>query len=110
MDPNEVLTTNALFDGVPDQVLATIADISKEVEHFRGELIFEEGEKAEHLYILVEGKVSIRAHLTSRPESITVAILNQSDQSFGWSCVVAPFCYTASALCETDCRLLAIPG
>jgi CRP-like cAMP-binding protein len=99
-----------LFESVTEDVLSAISEISKVITHSRGELIFTEGDKAENLYILVEGEVAIRVRLTSRPESITVAVLNQSYESFGWSCVVAPYHYTASALCDAECTLFAIPG
>ena len=110
MIPTKFLHPVGLFEEVSHGQLSKISEISEMVEQSRGELIFTEGDRAEYLYILVEGKVAIRVKLTSRPESITVAVLNQSYQSFGWSGVVEPYHYTASALCETDCYLIAIPG
>jgi CRP-like cAMP-binding protein len=41
---------------------------------------------------------------------LTVSVINQAHQSFGWSGIVSPYHFTASARCETDCRVLAIPG
>lgn len=110
MIPTKLLHPIGLFEEVSHGQLSKIAVISEVAKRSRGELIFSEGDRAEYLYILVEGKVAIRVQLTSRPESVTVAVLNQTHQSFGWSGVVEPYHYTASALCEEDCYLIAIPG
>ena len=107
---SEELSAVGLFDEIPDEQLAKIVDIAEETEFALGELIFREGTEAEHIYVLLDGKVAIRVHLTSRPESLTVSVINKPYQSFGWSGVVPPYHFTASALCESDCRLLAIPG
>lgn len=110
MIPTKLLHPVGLFEDVSEGQLSKIAEISEVAKRSRGELIFSEGDRAEYLYILVEGKVVIRVQLTSRPESVTVAALNQTHQSFGWSGIVEPYHYTASALCEEDCYLIAIPG
>jgi toluene monooxygenase system ferredoxin subunit len=95
---------------MPKEELAKIAEICEETIYTNGTMIFHEGDQAEFLYILLEGKVVIRLQLTSRPESVTVAVITKTNQSFGWSSVVAPYHYTAGALCEADCTLLRIPG
>jgi CRP-like cAMP-binding protein len=107
---SQILSQIDLFEGVPEAQLTTIAEISKEGTCPRGEMIFREGTKAEQLYILLAGKVAIQVHLTSRPKTITTAIINQPHQCFGWSGIIAPHHYTASALCRTNCRFLAIHG
>jgi CRP-like cAMP-binding protein len=43
-------------------------------------------------------------------ENVTVAAINSLGQSIGWSGVIAPHYYTASARCQTDGRLVAING
>ena len=110
MECGQLLSKVDLFEDLPDDQISAVAEICNEKTYAKGELIFDEGEKADNLYILMEGRVSIRMRLTSKPQSITVSILNDSPQSFGWSGVVAPYFYTAFALCEDDCRLLALPG
>lgn len=104
------LSDVGLFKDLPDELLSRIASMSEEFSRSSGETIFQEGDEADRLHILLEGKVSIRVHLTSRPASVAVAILNQPYMTFGWSGIVSPYRYTASAMCEEDCRLIAIPG
>ena len=73
-------------------------------------MLFREGHKAERLYILVDGKIQISIQLSSRPERLIMSVIDEPGQVFGWSALVAPYQYTASALCETDGRLLATKG
>jgi CRP-like cAMP-binding protein len=110
MISSQILSQIELFEGVPQGQLAAIAGIGEEVTYQEGETIFREGDNAEQLYILLQGNISIQVQLSSRPERITVSVISQPNQSFGWSGVVAPYHYTASALCKTGCRLLAING
>lgn len=110
MVSNQMLSQIDLFEGLPHEQLEVIAKISEETNCQKGELIFREAAKAEKLYVLLEGKVALRLQISSKPQSITVSVINSSNQSFGWSGLVAPYHYTASALCESDCRLLAIDG
>ena len=64
MDKVEVLRTVELFDGATDELLNKVADIAEEKNFALGEMIFEEGEKAECVYVLLEGKVRISIDLT----------------------------------------------
>lgn len=99
-----------LFEGLSVEQLETVADLCEEVTCSRGEMLFWEGDEAGLLYILLEGKIHISLQLSSRPERVTMSIIGEHGQPFGWSGVVAPHYYTASALCESDCRALAING
>ena len=110
MDKVEVLRKCALFEGATDELITKVADIAEEKTFALGEMIFEEGEKAQWVYILLEGKVRISIDLTSKPTYITVAMINEPNWAFGWSGIVAPYRYTATATCEMDTRALAIPG
>lgn len=110
MVSNQMLSQIDLFADLPQKQLEVIAEISEETTCQRGELIFQEATKAEKLYVLLEGKVAIRLQISSKPQSITVSVINQTNESFGWSGIITPYHYTASALCESDCRLLAIDG
>ncbi|UCC86636.1 MAG: cyclic nucleotide-binding domain-containing protein [Anaerolineales bacterium] len=106
----EILSQARLFDGLTEEQLATIADLCEEVTCQEGEVLFWEGDQAEWLYILLEGEITIYVQLSSRPERVTVSVIKQPYQTFAWSGVVAPYRYTASALCETECRLIALDG
>lgn len=110
MDKVEVLRNVELFEGSADDLLTKVAEIAEEKTFSLGEMIFDEGEKAKWVYILLEGKVRISIDLTSKPTYVTVAMLDESNMAFGWSGIVAPYRYTSSATCEVETRVLAIPG
>ena len=98
------------FAGLSEGELEIIVPLCEEVICRRGEALFREGQMAERVYILLEGKVTIQVQLTSRPENVTVAISDRADNLVGWSGLVAPYCYTASAICQADSRLVAVDG
>jgi HEAT repeat protein len=53
------LKSAPVFAGLEGEELAALADIALEKDFAPGELLFEEGQLAHHLYILVSGKVEI---------------------------------------------------
>jgi CRP-like cAMP-binding protein len=105
-----MLSQASLFEGLTEEQLKAVADISQETTCQQGEVLFWEGDPAELLYILVEGEINVFVQLSSRPERVTVSVISQPYQTLGWSGLVAPHAYTASALCEVGCRLVAIDG
>jgi CRP-like cAMP-binding protein len=110
MVKSQLLSQAEFFEGLSDEQLATIADLCEEVSCRPGEVLFREGHKAERLYVLSEGEIQISIQLSSRPERLKMSVIDEPGQVFGWSALVAPYQYTASALCETDGQFLAIDG
>lgn len=98
-----------MFEALDEQELAQISAMARELACSAGDTLFQEGDLGSQIYILLEGSVSIRVMLSSRPESIVVASLNRPGQLVGWSGLVSQT-YTASAVCESESRLLAING
>jgi CRP-like cAMP-binding protein len=106
----EMLSQSGVFEGLTEEQLKAVADISEETNCQHGAVLFWEGDLAEHLYILLEGEINIFVQLSSRPGRVTVSVISEPYLPVGWSGLVAPHVYTASALCESDCRLVAIDG
>ncbi|RMG16906.1 MAG: cyclic nucleotide-binding domain-containing protein [Deltaproteobacteria bacterium] len=85
-----------LFEQIPGEDLAQIALITEELTLDAGEVVFEEGEMGDALFLLIEGRVSVRrgdrviaelgpgecfgemAILDSSPRSATVAALEEA--------------------------------
>lgn len=99
-----------LFRDLPPDLLEKVSAICQEATFSAGETIFREGEEARQLHFLLEGSLTLKVNLTSRPDSVTVSAVSQKYESFGWSGIVPPFHYTASAICEQACLVLLIPG
>ena len=110
MATNAPLSEFALFRNLPEELLEKVAALGEEMSFSQGDSIFREGEKADKLHFLLEGEIVLKVKLTSRPENITVSAVSQQYESFGWSGIVPPYHYTASAICEADCKVLTIPG
>jgi CRP/FNR family transcriptional regulator, cyclic AMP receptor protein len=110
MATNAPLADFPLFRNLPEALLDRIAKLGTELSFSPGDTVFREGEKADQIHFLLAGEILLKVKLTSRPESITVSAVSQKFESFGWSGIVPPYRYTASALCETDCKILTIPG
>ena len=110
MTTAQELSQIPLFADLTEEQLTPLADLAREVNCAQGEYLFREGSAATSLYVLMEGKVSIQVGLTSHPQVITITTLSQPGQLVGWSGVVQPKDYTASAICQADCRLLSFDG
>jgi CRP/FNR family cyclic AMP-dependent transcriptional regulator len=110
MATNASLAEFPLFRNLPEALIEKFAALGEEQSFSQGDLIFRESEQADQLHFLLAGEVLLKVKLTSRPESITVSAVSQRFESFGWSGVVSPYHYTASAVCETACKILTIPG
>ena len=110
MITSEMLAEFDLFKGVSKEVLGEIAGISETIHIEKNGFVFHEGDKADKLHLLISGSIALRVNLTSRPDSVTVSFLNAPHQALGWSGVVAPNHYTASAYCEEDAELISIPS
>ncbi|HSO13181.1 MAG TPA: cyclic nucleotide-binding domain-containing protein [Anaerolineales bacterium] len=106
----EMLAEFDLFKEVSKDTLKEVAAISETIKVNKDNFVFREGEKADKLHLLVSGSIALRVKLTSRPESVTVSFVNRPHQTLGWSGVVSPNHYTASAVCEEDSELVAIPS
>ncbi len=109
MDAN-LLARFPLFYEISPAFLEKIAAAGREMVLQAGETVFREGQAAHALHFLLSGEIALRVAIMSRPASVTVSYVAQPYQCFGWSGVVPPHYYTATAHCETECRILEMPG
>jgi CRP-like cAMP-binding protein len=93
-----------LFKGIDHAVMNEIADICSERSYAKGTVIFERDEKANRLYILLEGTIKLRI---TNGGTLTYSLTNPGD-IFGWSCMVESGRYTASGVCATDLKTIEI--
>jgi CRP-like cAMP-binding protein len=105
-----LITGFPLFKDVSPDVLEKIAAISEELTFSEGQTIFREGEKADKLHFLIKGSIALRVNIMTKPESVTVSFVAKSYECFGWSGLVSPHFYTASAFCEEDCKIMTVSG
>ena len=106
----ELLRRFPFFSGLTDEEIKSIAMVSDEERHEASTFIFREGDKAQKMYVLIEGTVDIMVNTDEEGlERETVSTLNHGDV-FCWSSVVEPHSLTASAFAATPVRVVAIDG
>lgn len=99
-----------IFKGLDDDQLVYILDGCREKDYKNEEMIFKEGEPANYIWIILEGKVDIRFDLPGRESSSVTTVYSESpSMTFGWSCFVPPYKYILSAYCATKfCKMAEI--
>jgi CRP-like cAMP-binding protein len=92
--------------GLHEQEIQRIKSLGQ-VEHFEpNTVIFSEGSEAGRFYLLEEGQVSIESQLLKGISFPISAVF--PGKAFGWSGLVAPHQYTATAVALTKTRVVAI--
>ena len=98
------IAESELFKNVGAKVLEAIAGQGEERVCGSGELAFREGDAAETFYILWGGTVEL---LMGDHEELCF-VVSAPGEVFGWSALVEPFQYRATARCTSEARLLGI--
>jgi CRP-like cAMP-binding protein len=104
----ETLRRYPYFADVSEECLREVAMISEELTVAAGTVLFREGDKADRLYILVDGEVDIQYTLGSG-ELRTVDTLVPGELIM-WSALVEPFRSTAVGTLRQDSKMIAISG
>jgi CRP/FNR family cyclic AMP-dependent transcriptional regulator len=96
-----VLKSLNLFKETPENILADLAPLMKEMQYEQGTEIFKEGETGDCMYIIQQGKIKIHKGNT------TLAILKEKEV-FGELSLLDADTRSASATADTDCILYKI--
>ena len=91
-----------ILEGLAEEELQSIAQYFEEENVNAGVTLCEEGTDADRLYILEQGTVSIHSKKGGQYD------IDIPGKTVGWSFLVPPFLYTASALAKTPSRVLVI--
>src|SRR4030066_868993 len=93
----EYLRQNAVFRRLYPEELSKILDLSETEAHSAGDVVFAQGDPAKKVYFVEKGRVGISLQPTSTRQ-VTVTTEYQGGV-FGWSALMPPQIYTASARC-----------
>lgn len=102
-----------VFSALSDTELEEVAASILEKEYGAGTTIFREGESADELLVLQEGRVALQMTLLrehgqmSRRVSVDIVSTNEV---IGWSAIVEPYVYTLTAICLQQVKALSISG
>jgi CRP-like cAMP-binding protein len=97
-----------LFDNLMPAQNAIVRQLFIPVEECTGSILFNQGDRANYLYIVVYGEVLIQYKPDDGPP-LTVARI-KPEGVVGWSTALGSPNYTSSAICSADCQLLRISG
>ena len=95
-----------LFKDVDDHILQLLEPLFEPFSCPAGTVIFEQGDPAHYLYLLLEGAVEILYKPYDGPP-LTVTNLEQGT-IFGWSAAIGNPAYTSGAICKEDCQAIRI--
>ncbi len=104
----EELSKMQLFKGLPGDHLKEIVKICKIVEYKGEDIIFSEGDDANHIFTLLNGEIEIFIQSSVRPERIPLSIIKIPYETFGWSALVPPHYYTSGAIARKDTKVASI--
>ncbi len=98
----EMLQRNRLFDELTTQDVATIVDLSKEIEHEPGQVIVIEGRNGVGFHLILEGSADVSV------KGRTLRTLNPGE-AFGDIAVIDGGPRSASVTADTHLRTLSLP-
>ncbi|MCL4458402.1 MAG: cyclic nucleotide-binding domain-containing protein [Chloroflexi bacterium] len=108
MVSKEILRKTDVFVGLTDEQLESVAAIAQEEVYEPGAIIFSEHDIAKNLYIVEDGRVAVQIPVDKHRRATIHTVTN--GLTFGWSALVEPYRFTASARCVEPSRVITIDG
>ncbi len=98
----------AIFKGLDEDQIKLLRPLFETFSCLAGEVVFRQGERAEFLYWMIDGKVDI----SFKPhDGIPITISHvEKDGVFGWSAVVGRDTYTSTAVAFEDVTAVRVHG
>lgn len=96
----------SLFEGLDHDQIELLSPYFEDLWVPKGTVIFEQGEVAECLYIVLEGEVEVRYKPYDGPPLSVTHILPGG--VFGWSAALGRNEYTSGAQAGSDCRVVRV--
>ena len=96
----------SIFQGFSQEQLNLLRPLFLRIFTPAGTVVFEQGNLAENLYILIDGEAAI----WYKPEDGPALILSRLKQEgvFGWSAAIGSHQYTSTVICTIDSQLLRV--
>jgi len=93
-----------LFQRISSHIIDEIAELVTQESRPAGDVVFREGDVADFLYILEEGAIN----LVIRGEKRLFFPVDKTGSVLGWSSLVEPNRYTATAECVKESKIIKI--
>jgi CRP-like cAMP-binding protein len=104
----DLLNRFALIEGFTEDQINLLHPLIDDVTFEADQVIFDQGDQANFLYFVLEGKVSIRFNPEDGPV-LSVAEVDEGDV-FGWSAAMGSDSYTSSAICTEGGVFIRMKG
>ncbi len=98
----------ALFQGLTPSQSVLVRPIFQSIIEPAGNILFNQGDQADFLYLVLDGEVTIRYKPEDGPTIIVSRV--HAEGIVGWSSALGSPAYTSSAVCTTDCQMLRVRG
>lgn len=106
MVAGEDLRQIAILRNLADEMLDKFIPITRLLFFDKREVIFRQGTRSTHFYMLKEGKVILEQRITDK---IAVSVSSvKPGNSFGWSAMLDGEKYSTDAVCAEPCRVFTL--
>ena len=95
-----LLRTAGLFDGLTDEQLARLAQISEPTRYDKGAVIFSQGDEGDCLYLISQGEVEVK--VGKSPATARTEVYLGRGQIFGEMALIDRGPRSATAVCSRD--------
>jgi CRP/FNR family transcriptional regulator, cyclic AMP receptor protein len=97
-----------LFQDFTPEQIALVEPLFSSICIDPGTVIFEQGDPAEYLYLVVEGEVIVRFKPDDGPPLVVAHV--HPEGVVGWSAALGTTTYTSAAVSATPCKMLRVLG
>jgi CRP/FNR family transcriptional regulator, cyclic AMP receptor protein len=106
MISREDLKQISMLGYLTDEMIDKLIPITELMHFDKRELIFQQGDNAQHFYMLKEGKVILEQKITDKIAVSLSAI--KPGGSFGWSAMLDREEYSINAVCAEPCKVFSL--
>lgn len=104
----ELLRRYGLFAGLPHDLFESIAQFSDELTLEPDTYLFEQGDSADELYLIMSGSVDLLIDMDDEGRERSEVETVVDGEAVGWSALIEPFEYTMSAAALTKTHVIII--
>ena len=105
-DEIEAIGRSVLFKNVPENITRDLLSLSRKKSVSRGETLFIQGDKAEHMFVVLKGAVKL-TRISPSGDEIVLTIYS-AGESFGEAAALKAGYYPVSTEAVSDCELMTI--
>jgi len=116
MNASDAIRRSFIFSSLDEEQLAKVLTITREKKFHKDEIIMQEGEKGDSMYLVVEGEVGVSKSLTMKfgdndfrqTEKVLTSFKPEDHVIFGEMALIGQDSRSASIIARTDCLFLGI--